>query len=98
MNAVGSHRRHPAAILLLLLGLVTTGELYSLLAPRAAESAAATAGQESSGAKLFQANSATCHGISGLGDKTGPTLAGVGAAAVDFQVGTGRMPLDNPSV
>ena len=27
------------------------------------------------------------------GTKTGPSLIGVGAAAVDFQVSTGRMPL-----
>jgi ubiquinol-cytochrome c reductase cytochrome c subunit len=30
------------------------------------------------------------------GNQLGPTLAGVGAAAVDFQVGTGRMPAVQP--
>ncbi len=96
MNALGSHRRHPAAILiLLLLGLVATGGLYSLLAPRPAQAAVGTADDMSAGKKLFLANCATCHGISGTGGKAGavPTLLGVGAAAVDFQVGTGRMPL-----
>jgi ubiquinol-cytochrome c reductase cytochrome c subunit len=45
------------------------------------------------GEKLFQANCATCHGPSASGTGSGPSLIGVGAAAVDFQVGTGRMPM-----
>jgi ubiquinol-cytochrome c reductase cytochrome c subunit len=99
VKALGSHRRHPAAIVvLLLLGLVATGGLYSLLAPRPAQAAVATADDVTSGRKLFLANCATCHGINGLGGKIGPSLAGVGAAAVDFQVGTGRMPLAQPGV
>ena len=99
MKALGSHRRHPAAIVVLLfLGLVATGGLYSLLAPRPAQAAVATADDVTSGRKLFLANCATCHGINGLGGKIGPSLAGVGAAAVDFQVGTGRMPLAEPGV
>ena len=99
MKALGSHRRHPAAIVvLLLLGLVATGGLYSLLAPRPAQAAVATADDVTTGRKLFLANCATCHGINGLGGKIGPSLAGVGAAAVDFQVGTGRMPLAQPGV
>ena len=99
MKALGSHRRHPAAIVvLLLLGLVATGGLYSLLAPRPAQAAVATADDVTSGRTLFLANCATCHGINGLGGKIGPSLAGVGAAAVDFQVGTGRMPLAQPGV
>jgi ubiquinol-cytochrome c reductase cytochrome c subunit len=101
VNALGSHRRHPAAIvILLLLGLVATGGLYALLAPRTAEAAVSTADQVAEGHKLFLANCATCHGLSGAGGKAGggPSLVGVGAAAVDFQVGTGRMPLAGPSV
>ena len=99
MKALGSRRRHPAAIaILLLLGLVATGGLYSLLAPRPAQAAVATAGDVTAGTKLFLANCASCHGISGLGGTIGPSLAGVGAAAVDFQVGTGRMPPARPGV
>ncbi|MDQ1482674.1 MAG: ubiquinol-cytochrome c reductase cytochrome c subunit [Actinomycetota bacterium] len=93
MNALGSHRRHPAAIvILLLLGLLATGSLYSLLAPKPAQAAVATQDQVQEGSKLFLANCAICH----LGGKGGPSLGGVGAAAVDFQVGTGRMPLTKP--
>jgi ubiquinol-cytochrome c reductase cytochrome c subunit len=99
VNALFSRRRHPAAIaFVLLLGLLATGGLYSLLAPKTAEAAVASANDVSAGSKLFLANCATCHGISGLGSQTGPSLAGVGAAAVDFQVGTGRMPLTGPGV
>src|SRR5665647_2196187 len=96
---LGSQRRDRAAfVVLLLLGLVATGGLYSLLAPRPAQAAVATADDVTSGRTLFLANCATCHGINGLGGKIGPSLAGVGAAAVDFQVGTGRMPLAQPGV
>ena len=35
-------------------------------------------------------------GIAAQGTQNGPTLIGVGAAAVHFQVATGRMPLANP--
>lgn len=99
MNALAARRRHPAAILLLLLlGLVATGGLYSLLAPRPAQAAVAAADDVTAGKKLFLANCATCHGVNAEGSKTVPSLVGVGAAAVDFQVGTGRMPLAGPGV
>jgi ubiquinol-cytochrome c reductase cytochrome c subunit len=99
VKALASRRRHPAAIvILLLLGLMATGGLYSLLDPRPAQAAVGTAGDVTVGNKLFLANCATCHGLSGEGTKAGPSLVGVGAAAVDFQVGTGRMPLAGPAV
>jgi ubiquinol-cytochrome c reductase cytochrome c subunit len=45
------------------------------------------------GAGLFAANCASCHGLQAEGTEDAPTLIGVGAASVDFQVGTGRMPM-----
>jgi ubiquinol-cytochrome c reductase cytochrome c subunit len=66
-----------------------------------------TAEQVSEGRKLFLANCASCHGLNAEGAatysvqtlseesynrQTGPSLIGVGAASVDFQVGSGRMP------
>jgi ubiquinol-cytochrome c reductase cytochrome c subunit len=66
-----------------------------------------TAEQISEGRKLFLANCARCHGLNAEGaisyrvgtlsqeaysEQRGPSLIGVGAASVDFQVGTGRMP------
>jgi ubiquinol-cytochrome c reductase cytochrome c subunit len=100
VNALAARRRHPAAIaLLLLLGLIVTGVAYSALAPKqASASAAASSTSVEQGKKLFLANCSTCHGINAQGTKAGPSLAGVGAAAVDFQMGTGRMPLAAPGV
>ncbi len=45
------------------------------------------------GKKLFQANCATCHGLDLQGTESGPSLYGVGELSVEFQVATGRMPL-----
>ncbi|MEO6142985.1 MAG: cytochrome c [Dermatophilaceae bacterium] len=99
MKALASRRRHPAAIvILLLLGLVATGGLYSLLAPKPAQAAVATVDDVAGGQKLFLANCATCHGLNAEGRGANPSLIGVGAAAVDFQVGTGRMPLAGPAI
>ncbi|HEY3534791.1 MAG TPA: c-type cytochrome [Pedococcus sp.] len=99
MNALAARRRHPAAIvLLLLLGLLVTGFAYATFAPRTAQASTAAQSQVEDGKKLFLANCATCHGLQAEGTKVGPSLAGVGAAAVDFQMGTGRMPLAGPAV
>ncbi len=99
MNALAARRRHPAAIaLLLLLGLVVMGTAYAALAPQKADAATSSADQVAEGQALFKANCASCHGMGAVGTENGPSLAGVGAAAVDFQVGTGRMPLAGPAV
>jgi quinol---cytochrome-c reductase cytochrome c subunit len=99
VNALAARRRHPAAIaLLLLLGLILTGVAYSTFAPKQADAASTAASSVEEGKKLFLANCATCHGLQAQGTKVGPSLAGVGAASVDFQVGTGRMPLAAPNV
>lgn len=58
-----------------------------------ADSQAASQDLIEKGEKLYLANCATCHGVNAEGTKNGVTLIGVGAAAVDFQVGTGRMPM-----
>ena len=90
-------RRHPlATVALLALGLVFTGGAYAALSSgTVAQAEADPTSQETieQGKKLFQANCATCHGLAAQGTGTGPSLIGVGAAAVDFQVGTGRMPM-----
>lgn len=99
MNALAARRRHPAAIaILLFLGLVLVGTAYSLIAPKAAKATAPSADDVSAGRALFLANCSTCHGFNAQGTQAGPTLVGVGAASVDFQVGTGRMPLTQPGV
>jgi ubiquinol-cytochrome c reductase cytochrome c subunit len=82
-----------AAIVLVALGLLTL--LYSALAPRG--SAASSADPDAAaGQKLFNRFScASCHGLNAEGGARAPSLIGVGAAAVDFQMGTGRMPLQH---
>ena len=97
MKALSQKRRHPlAAIALLLMGLLVTGGLYAVATTVNAAKASTTsynATDAEEGGKLFAANCATCHGMGASGSKDGPSLVGVGAAAVDFQVGTGRMPM-----
>ena len=97
------HRRGPlAGLVVLLLGLLLSGGLYAAFAPAQAQSQASETEQVAEGKKLFLASCAFCHGKNGEGISTvregyqvGPSLVGVGAAAVDFQVGTGRMPMAN---
>jgi ubiquinol-cytochrome c reductase cytochrome c subunit len=82
-----------ATAVLVALGLLAMGLAYSALAPRPAQAAAASTDDIEAGRKLFLANCSTCHGLNAEGRGDFPSLIGVGAAAVDFQVGTGRMPL-----
>jgi ubiquinol-cytochrome c reductase cytochrome c subunit len=56
----------------------------------------ASAQDVAKGRALFNQACSSCHGANAEGTKTAPSLIGVGAAAVDFQVGTGRMPAMNP--
>jgi ubiquinol-cytochrome c reductase cytochrome c subunit len=95
-------RSRIAAPLVLLLGLLVTGGMYAFLAPASAQSQAADENLVEKGRSLFLVGCASCHGKNAEGITTkdggqyGPPLIGVGAAAVDFQVGTGRMPLAQP--
>jgi ubiquinol-cytochrome c reductase cytochrome c subunit len=98
------HRRGPlAGLVVLLLALLLTGGAYSLLSPGAtADEAAPDDEQIAAGRELFLVGCAFCHGQNGEGVLTvdgtqyGPALTNVGAASVDFQVGTGRMPMVQP--
>lgn len=47
------------------------------------------------GRVLFESHCQSCHGYQGKGG-VGPALVSVGAAAADFYLTTGRMPLNNP--
>jgi ubiquinol-cytochrome c reductase cytochrome c subunit len=53
--------------------------------------------QGGQGAALYVANCASCHGQAGEGTENGPALTNAGAAAVDFMLKTGRMPLSAPN-
>jgi quinol---cytochrome-c reductase cytochrome c subunit len=94
VTALAARRRHPlATVALVLLSLVVTGLVYALAVPSKAAATTAAADDVTAGKQLFLANCATCHGVNAEGRSQAPSLIGVGAAAVDFQVGTGRMPL-----
>ncbi|MBF6330203.1 cytochrome c [Nocardia transvalensis] len=88
-------RRKLAGGLVLLMGLVGAGFAASALTPRAQ---VATANEDQSalireGKQIYDTSCITCHGanLQGVPDR-GPSLIGVGEAAVYFQVSTGRMP------
>ncbi|MGV8908655.1 MAG: c-type cytochrome [Propionicimonas sp.] len=101
MSFLASGRRHKAARpLLLLLSLFLVGAVYAAVAPATSSSAEGAANEQlvTTGKNLFAVNCASCHGLNaeGLAQQGAPNLTNVGAAAVDFQVRTGRMPMANP--
>lgn len=102
MKWISARRRHPrAGYAVVMVALVVLGAGYALLVPGTgskAEAAAASVPMQdvSEGKELYNQACASCHGLNGEGTGAAPPLIGVGAAAVDFQVSTGRMPAMNP--
>lgn len=94
-------RRRPlAGYVVLALALALFGVGYALFWPSGHHARAASQRGHSQlvarGEQLFSASCASCHGTHGEGTGRAPSLVGVGAAAVHFQVSTGRMPATNP--
>jgi ubiquinol-cytochrome c reductase cytochrome c subunit len=93
-----SRRRRAAgglAVIVVCLGLLTL--VYAAVAPRGS-AAGSTDPNVLAGRGLFVKYScASCHGMNAEGGARAPSLIGVGAAAVDFQMSTGRMPLQHHS-
>jgi ubiquinol-cytochrome c reductase cytochrome c subunit len=90
----GRWRRRAGNATRMVLALLVAGGLYAAVAPGAqAQDAAATADDIADGKAIYDASCISCHGrnAQGVPDK-GPSLIGVGSAAVEFQVATGRMP------
>ncbi len=96
-------RSRLAGALLILVALVVTGGLYTAFAPAQADEAKTESELIAEGRELYLVSCSFCHGQNGEGQQDqegqnfGPPLVGVGAAAVDFQVGTGRMPMAQPA-
>ncbi len=88
-------RRRLSAALLLLTGLAVAGGLAATLtpAPQVAVADESASALLRTGQELYDTSCVTCHGVNlqGVADR-GPSLIGVGEAAVYFQVSTGRMP------
>jgi ubiquinol-cytochrome c reductase cytochrome c subunit len=95
---ITARRRRPAAgYAVVLLGLIIIGVGYAALTSQGSPASAATPGTVPSrtiaeGRELFTETCSSCHGLDAQGTSLAPSLIGVGAAAVDFQVSTGRMP------
>jgi len=88
-------RRRLANVAGLMAALVLTGAVYSTFAPaNAADDTATASDAVAAGEAIYNRTCITCHGENLQGvDQRGPSLIGVGEAAVYFQVHTGRMPL-----
>jgi ubiquinol-cytochrome c reductase cytochrome c subunit len=76
--------------------LTLIGGVYAAFAPGMQANAGDTpvlSGDAAKGQVLYEQSCISCHGrnAQGVPDR-GPSLIGVGPAAVEFQVGTGRMP------
>jgi len=88
-------RRRLTGAVLLLFGLTLAGLLAATLTPKP-QVAVADESQSAllrTGQQLYETACITCHGANLQGvDGRGPSLVGVGEAAVYFQVSTGRMP------
>ncbi|WP_242892230.1 cytochrome bc1 complex diheme cytochrome c subunit [Actinomadura litoris] len=107
MRRITAWRRRPwAGYAVVLAALAAIGAIYAGFSPQTgraeAEGTAAAAQDLGNGKQLFNKNCASCHGLNAEGTKDAkgkpiaPSLIGVGAASVDFQVSTGRMPAMNP--
>ncbi|MHB1876855.1 MAG: cytochrome bc1 complex diheme cytochrome c subunit [Streptosporangiaceae bacterium] len=102
MSPISLRRRRPVAgyaligSALLLIGLIyaliTTGQTAAASSPSPSQQA-----QISQGRAIFVEECASCHGLFAQGiPRVGPSLIGVGSAAVNFQVSSGRMPAKEP--
>jgi ubiquinol-cytochrome c reductase cytochrome c subunit len=89
----GRTRRRLGGAVRLLAALLLMGGLYTAFAPGLAAQDTPLSATAEEGRAIFERSCVTCHGRNAQGvEGRGPSLIGVGAAAVEFQVGTGRMP------
>jgi ubiquinol-cytochrome c reductase cytochrome c subunit len=98
LSWITARRRRPVAgYAVVLLGLLAIGGGYAAVtaanSPASASSPVANSALIDQGRQIFVQDCSSCHGLDAQGTNTGPSLIGVGSAAVYFQVSTGRMPL-----
>ena len=100
MKFLAARRRSPVVASAVLIGaLVVVGGGYAAVAATPSAQAAMAEDSQTAvdkGRQLYLEGCSSCHGLEAQGTQTGPTLIGVGAAAVSFQVSTGRMPMAAP--
>jgi len=90
-------RQRAARYAVLMLGLAAIAVVYAAVTGAGGAASAATPTGPSpadiaQGKAIFADTCSSCHGMNAQGTEAGPSLVGVGAAAVDFQMSTGRMP------
>ena len=85
-------RRRLSGYAAIVVSLAVIAGIYAMLAPRS-RAQGDPSYDVSQGRQLYLTGCSSCHGLYAQGTQVAPTLIGVGAAAVDFQVSTGRMPL-----
>lgn len=100
-RAKTSRRRKAAGYVVVggTLAAITVG--YGVIASVGGASASSATGSNTDiamGRSLFVSNCSACHGLDAQGTtNVAPSLVGAGAAAVDFQMSTGRMPAKESS-
>jgi len=94
-------RRKLTAPVLLLLALIVVGNAYAFIGATVTTPGATASNARSTmieeGREIFLKGCTSCHGLNAEGGGIAPALIGVGAASVDFVVGTGRMPMGDMS-
>ena len=100
MKSLSRYRRHravaPLLLIFALLGIGTTFQVAGAVTTSPLTAEERTAAIEE-GKEIFLRGCASCHGLNAEGGSIAPSLIGVGAASVDFQVATGRMPMADMS-
>ena len=100
MKRLSRLRRHRAAgPILLIFALFTIGTTFQVASAVNQENATVESRSAviEEGKEIFLRGCSSCHGLNAEGQEIAPSLIGVGAASVDFQVGTGRMPMADMS-
>lgn len=94
-NATTARRSRLSGYAVVLLALSLVGTLYTAFgAPQGeAQESVNQSMAVKEGRELYLTGCSTCHGLNLEGGSGGPSLIGVGAASVVFQVESGRMPL-----
>jgi ubiquinol-cytochrome c reductase cytochrome c subunit len=101
LRKLSKYRRHRfAGPALLIVALITLGTTFQVASALPGPSRMETTVQSTlikEGKRIFNQGCSSCHGLNAEGSSIAPALIGVGAASVDFQVGTGRMPMADMS-